>query len=130
MRPAAVERAVATCYAAGAMARAAGMPVSPLGPAVSPAALNAVCRRFGVRRLDLFGSVARGEDDPTRSDLDILVTFEAMPPAAYADAYFGLKAALEEATGRPVDLLTEAALENPHLRRRVMAEARPLYPTP
>ena len=53
------------------------------------AALPALCRRFGVRRLDLFGSAATGRFDPTRSDLDFLVVFEEIPPTAYADAYFG-----------------------------------------
>ena len=33
-------------------------------------ALQALCRRFGVRRLDLFGSAATGRFDPALSDLD------------------------------------------------------------
>jgi uncharacterized protein len=94
-----------------------------------PETLPALCRRFGVRRLDLFGSAATGRFDPNRSDLDFLVSFnETMPPGAYADAWFGLPAALEALFGRPVDLLTEAALENPYLRRRVEAERRRLFP--
>lgn len=93
------------------------------------AALPDLCRRFGVRRLDLFGSAATGRFDPRRSDLDFLVVFEEpLAPSAYADAWFGLHAALETLFGRPVDLLTEAALENPYLRRRVEAERRPLFP--
>lgn len=92
------------------------------------AALPALCRRFGVRRLDLFGSAATGRFDPERSDLDFLVSFDdLLPPGAYADAWFGLRSALEALFGRPVDLLTEAALENPYLRRRVEAERRPLF---
>ena len=39
--------------------------------------LWALCRRFHVRRLDLFGSAARGDFDPERSDLDFLVEFIA-----------------------------------------------------
>ena len=91
-------------------------------------ALPALCRRFRVRRLDLFGSAATGRFDPGRSDLDILVAFDDLPPGAYADAYFGLRAALEDLLGRPVDLLTEPSLENPHLRLTVEAERRPLFP--
>ncbi len=92
-------------------------------------ALPALCERFRVRRLDLFGSAATGPFDPDSSDLDLLVAFaDGLPPAAYAEAYFGLRAALEDLFGRPVDLLTEPALENPHLRRRVEAERRPLFP--
>lgn len=91
-------------------------------------ALPALCRRFGVRRLDLFGSAATGRFDPARSDLDFLVLFEHLPPGAYADAFFGLREGLEALFGRPVDLVTGAALGNPHFRRRVEAERRALFP--
>lgn len=101
----------------------------PVADARILAALPALCRRFGVRRLDLFGSAATGRFDPARSDLDLFVAFdERLPPAAYAEAYFGLRAALEDLFGRPVDLLAEPALENPHLRRRIEAERQPLFP--
>jgi predicted nucleotidyltransferase len=38
--------------------------------------LRVLCRRFHVRRLDLFGSAARGDFDPERSDVDLLVEFD------------------------------------------------------
>ena len=44
--------------------------------------LRAVCRRFHVRRLDLFGSAARGDFDPQRSDVDFLVEFDRTHPDA------------------------------------------------
>jgi predicted nucleotidyltransferase len=91
------------------------------------AALSVLCRRFGVRRLDLFGSAATGRFDPAHSDLDFLVAFEDTSPTAYADAYFGLHAALEGLFGRKVDLVTGPALENPHFRRQVTAECRTLF---
>jgi hypothetical protein len=98
---------------------------------VTPDALPNLCRRFSVRRLDVFGSAATGLGfDAERSDLDLLVTFEPLPPPNYADAYFGLHEALEALAGRPVDLVTEAALENPHFRRRVEAERRLLFRAP
>ncbi len=95
------------------------------------AALRDACRRFGVRRLDLFGSAATGLGfDPACSDLDFLVEFEPRSPADYADAWFGLRDALEALSGCPIDLLTEAALENPYLRQRVEAERHLLYRSP
>jgi predicted nucleotidyltransferase len=93
-------------------------------------ALDDLCRKFRVRRLDLFGSAAAGSFDPARSDVDLLVEFEAMAPSVYAKAYFDLCAAMEELLGRPVDLVTEAALANPYLRRRIEGERRPLFPPP
>lgn len=60
---------------------ATGATTVPLGPLASPEALAALCRRFRVRRLDLFGSAAAaGGFDPARSDLDLLVAFEPMAP--------------------------------------------------
>jgi hypothetical protein len=97
----------------------------------TPDALPGVCHRFHVRQLDLFGSAATGRDfDPARSDLDLLVSFDPLPPVEYANAYFGLLEALEALAGRPIDLVTEAALANPFLRRRVDAERVPLFPVP
>src|SRR5215204_3453270 len=68
-------------------------------------ALRELCRRFGVRRLDLFGSAATGRFDPSRSDLDFLVEFEQMEPSPYATAYWDLRQGLERLFGRPIDLL-------------------------
>ena len=93
-------------------------------------ALRALCRRFGVRRLDLFGSAATGRFDPARSDLDFLVEFEKPPTGGFASPYFGLLEALESLFQRRIDLLTERSLENPYRRRRILAEKRTLYRAP
>jgi len=64
-----------------------------------------LCRCYGVRRLGLFGSVARREERAD-SDIDFLVEFENLGPEHMADRYFGF---IEEATrrfGRPVQVLT------------------------
>ena len=53
--------------------------------------------------------------------------FDELPPARYADAYFALKESLEALFGRPVDLITEAKLENPYFRERVQAERQAVY---
>lgn len=83
------------------------------------AELSALCRRFGVRRLEVFGSVATGQDDPTRSDIDFLVEFEPLPAGTYADAYFGLLESLEALFERPVDLVVARAITNPYFRESV-----------
>lgn len=88
--------------------------------------VQGLCRRFGVRRLDVFGSAATGRFDPARSDLDFLVEYE---PDAPAKAHFGLLRALEDLFGKKVDLLTERGLQNPYLRRRIDSERRTLYPS-
>src|ERR1700675_1208533 len=82
-------------------------------------ALTELCRRFGVRRRDVFGSAATGRFDPARSDLDFLVEFEEPPAGGFASPYFGLLEALETLFQRKIDLLTERSLENPYRRRRI-----------
>lgn len=87
----------------------------------------ALCRRTGARRLDVFGSAARGDFDPATSDLDFLVEFDDLPPKAYADAYFALRESLETLFGRPVDLVTAGSIENPFFRERIEAERKSVY---
>ena len=90
--------------------------------------LQELCRRFHVRRLDVFGSAARSEGfDPARSDLDFLVEFEPLQPGAYVDAYFGLKEGLEELFGRPADLVSAASIRNRYFRASVERTKAPLY---
>lgn len=71
-----------------------------------------LCRCYGVRRLGLFGSVARGEERAD-SDIDFLVEFENLGPEHMADRYFGF---IEDATrrfGRLVQVLTPRMVRNP-----------------
>ncbi len=86
-----------------------------------------LCRKVGVRRLAAFGSALRADFDPERSDLDFLVEFADLPPPACAAADFMLKEGLEGLFNRPVDLVTEASLVNPHFRRRVEAQRQTAY---
>lgn len=74
--------------------------------------------RYGVTRLALFGSTARGTARPT-SDIDILVAFDG---PATADRYFGVQFHLEDLLGRPIDLVTDKALR-PELRPYVEWDA-------
>ena len=87
----------------------------------------ALCRRFHVRELDLFGSAARGGFYPARSDLDFVVTFEDLPPVDFAEAFFGLRAGLAALFGRPVDLLTADSIRNPYLRESIERSRQVLY---
>ena len=80
--------------------------------------LERLCRNFHVRRLELFGSAATGQYSPA-SDLDFLIEFAPLPRGAYADAYFGLREALERLFGRPVDLVVASAIKNPYFRQSV-----------
>ena len=89
--------------------------------------LAALCLRHHVRRLELFGSAASGEFDAARSDLDFLVQFGDMAPAAHADCYFGLLQALESLFSRHVDLVEAGAVRNPYFLKTVERNPVVLY---
>ena len=91
--------------------------------------LERLCRRYRVRRLDLFGSAATGRDLTLSSDLDFVVDFEPLPPGAYANTYFGLLEALEQLFDKPVDLVVESAIKNPYFKEAVEATRTPLNET-
>jgi predicted nucleotidyltransferase len=88
-----------------------------------------MCRRYGVRRLEVFGSAARGEDfDPVGSDADFLVAFgPAAPGLSPLEQYFGLAEALERLLGRPVDLVESGALRNPFILASVNRTREVVY---
>lgn len=81
-------------------------------------ALANTCRRFYVARLELFASATTDAFDPDRSDLDLLVTFSAIPGGNRFSAFFELQRALAELFARPVDLVEEGAPTNPFFIRR------------
>ncbi len=112
--PAAVLRAPAASYEAGRP------------PEVSRAKLAALCRKYHVRRLGLFGSAARGELAP-ESDVDLLIEFASgKAPSLWAEpemreafgALFG---------GRHVDLVPPEVLQNPYRRKAILRDLRVLY---
>ena len=90
------------------------------------AELSELCRRYGVRRLELFGSAATGAFDPARSDVDFLVDFDE-DPAGLFDRYFGLKESLEALYGRQVDLVSAGSLRNPYFIAAVNETRRLVY---
>lgn len=73
---------------------------------------------FGIIRLGVFGSVARGEI-AARSDVDVVVEL-AQPDLLTLVA---IKQELEEVLGRPVDIVRYRDRMNPFLKRRIEQEA-------
>jgi uncharacterized protein with HEPN domain len=71
-----------------------------------------VCRRHGVRRLEVFGSAVREVDfDPARSDVDFLVEFGAATDLAPLNQFVGLAQALREILDYLTNPLVRAAVE-------------------
>jgi predicted nucleotidyltransferase len=81
------------------------------------------CRRNGIRRLALFGSVLRDDFRP-ESDVDVLVEF--LPGRTPGLKFFSLQDELTAIFGREVDLNTPGFLSD-SFRDEVMREAEVQY---
>ena len=85
--------------------------------------LEALSRKYHIRRLALFGSVLR-DDFRADSDVDVLVEFQ--PGAKVGLSFFSLQEELSKILQRQVDLSTPGFL-SPQIRERVEREAWPVY---
>jgi predicted nucleotidyltransferase len=74
--------------------------------------------RFGVGKIGIFGSFARGEDRPD-SDVDVLVVFRKGEKSF--DHYMDCKLYLEDLFGRKVDLVMKGVIK-PQLRKPILSE--------
>jgi uncharacterized protein len=91
-------------------------------------ALKALCERYDVARLEVFGSAARGVDfDPVKSDVDFLVAFKPEIKLKPLEQFFGLADALKDLFGRPVDLVEASAVRNPFVRAGIDRSREVIY---
>ncbi len=90
--------------------------------------IRALCVRYGVERLDVFGSITTDEFDPETSDVDFLVSYKsAVDLGPWLDEHLALKADLESLLGRDVDLIFDSPRRNPIFNRNVTETRRPVY---
>lgn len=109
----------------------AGVRPAPSRPRVPPTAekiaslLAPYCRANGIKSLELFGSVARGQAR-RGSDVDIIATFER--PIGLR--FFGMPEEMAEILGVPVDLMSKQSIEemtNPYRKNSILADARQIF---
>lgn len=90
--------------------------------------LQPFCQKHRIRRLDIFGSFARGENRPA-SDVDLLVTLDESRPPSTSEL-LEMAGEAEEIVGAPVDFVLRSSLEksdNQFARDQILATAVPLY---
>lgn len=92
-------------------------------------AIQAVCRAFGVYRLDVFGSAARGQDfDPKHSDVDFLMQIDTERESVFSMTEFlDLRQELSKILDRPVDLVMEDSIRNPYRLADIEQYREPVY---
>ena len=109
----------------GGLLPAPRRPKSPPTIETIARAVKGLSPRYGVTKLELFGSVARGEAR-RGSDIDLIATFGGTPGLEFVE--FHRK--LEESLGRPVDLLdaqSVAEMTNPYRRAAINADRKVIY---
>jgi predicted nucleotidyltransferase len=97
--------------------------VSTAGLDVDIQRIGAICVRYGVARLEVFGSASRGDARPD-SDVDLL--YDLAPGARLGWEIEDLTDELSAVIGRSVDLVSRTALHE-RLRDKVLAETQLLY---
>ncbi len=89
--------------------------------------ISAICQRYCINRLEMFGSAARTVDfDPAGSDTDFLVKFAPDAQPGY-EAFFGAKADLERLLGRSVDLVQPGSVHNPYVLASINRNREAVY---
>lgn len=90
--------------------------------------IRALCREYGVLRLEVFGSALTPRFDPASSDIDFLVEY---PPdhvlGPWMKHHFALKEQLAAILGRPVDLVMIDAIRKPRFVEAIREHRRLLY---
>jgi hypothetical protein len=89
-------------------------------------AIEELCRRYHVARLDVFGSLVVGDFNEF-SDIDFLVEFDSEVGKHRFDNFFELLRAMEQLFHRRVDLVEEGGLRNPYFVKCVNETRRPVY---
>ncbi|HEX6641987.1 MAG TPA: nucleotidyltransferase domain-containing protein [Thermoanaerobaculia bacterium] len=90
--------------------------------------VRALCEKYSVRKLTIFGSAVKGTFDPEKSDLDFAVEFLPDPdPLERGRHYLDLLIGLQQSFGREVDLVSVTGIRNPYFKEVLRLTQRPLY---
>ncbi len=90
--------------------------------------IAAICLKYDVERLEIFGSAARGTDfDPLRSDVDFLVHYNPPLFPGLAQRHLDMILALEEALERDVDLVRIGTIRNPYRKASINEDRVLIY---
>lgn len=91
--------------------------------------IASLCARFGVQKLEVFGSAASEDQfDPLKSDVDFIVAFRPdQDLGPWLEKYFALRDALSKIVGYPVDLVMSSAMKNPYFIREANRTRTVLY---
>jgi len=76
--------------------------------------ITAICRRYHVKRLELFGSAARDDFRAGQSDIDFFIEFDSYSTPDIADRWFGIQEDLQKLLNSEIDLVSARSAKNPY----------------
>ena len=91
------------------------------------AQLVALCKKYNVERVYVFGSAVTGDFKSNGSDIDFIVELAPMPPVEKGEKLLSLWNDLEKLYGREVDLLTDKPIRNPYLKKAIEETKQLIY---
>lgn len=92
------------------------------------AEIETACRKYGVTRLEVFGSAARGDDfDSEKSDVDFIAEFQRPGPMDASKQFFGFIVELEDLLKRNVDVIEMEGVSNPYLLKSINEDRALFY---
>ena len=80
--------------------------------------IKQLCQAHQVKKVYAFGSVVTHRFH-SKSDIDLLVELEPMPPLEKGEALLSLWEGLEQLLGRKIDLLTDQPIKNQVLKQNI-----------
>jgi predicted nucleotidyltransferase len=90
--------------------------------------VRALCEKYSVKRLTIFGSAVKGTFDPARSDLDFVVEFEwHSDPSERGRRWLELWEELKDLFERNIDLIVASTIENPFIAQSIRSAHLDLY---
>jgi predicted nucleotidyltransferase len=90
--------------------------------------VRALCEKYSVKRLTIFGSAVKGTFDPEKSDVDFLVEFfPDAPGAGFKHPYFALGRELRSLLGLEVDLVEVGTIQNPYIAESIRRAQLAIY---
>jgi predicted nucleotidyltransferase len=104
--------------------------MEPLPPAIADKLdeVRALCGKYHVKRLSIFGSAVKGTFDPETSDVDFVVEFEEHPdPVVMGGRYLELWEGLKDLYGRNIDLIVASTIRSQYFRQEFTRAHLDLY---
>ncbi len=89
--------------------------------------IQALCKEYNVKKLEVFGSAIIPEKFSPKSEIDMLVEFLPSEQGMIGYNYLRLLSELKRVLGREVDLIETEAIKNPYFIKGIQQNREDIY---